>query len=132
MFEGSDSDRLAIRELVDRYSDAVNRFDEGAWSKCWAADAVWIFRESKVEGREAIVATWRGAMQSFGRVWFMAFPGSISVEGDIAEVLTHTFEYLLDDSGKARLQSGIYQDQLVRRDGWQFAQRKFSPQEMPL
>lgn len=132
MFEGPENDRLAIRELVDRYSDAINRLDATAWESCWAADAVWKFRGREVEGREAIVSTWRGAMASFQKVWFMAFPGQIVVHADSAEMRTHTFEYLVDASGTARLQNGLYEDRLVRGEGWQFIERIFSPQEMPL
>jgi len=132
MFEGPETDRLAIRELVDRYSDAVNRLDEAAWQSCWASDAVWTFRGRAIEGRDAIVATWRGAMQSFQKVWFMAFPGMIAVDGEHATMRVHTFEYLVDADGTPRLQGGLYLDRLVRRDGWQFTERQFTPQEMPL
>lgn len=133
MYEGSMEDRLAIRELVDSYSDAVNRIDAAAWSACWADDAIWRFHGRAIEGREAIVTAWRGAMASYRRAWFMASPGMIAVTGDEARMRVHTFEYLVDATGAARLQSGLYEDRLVRRDGaWKFIERQFSPQEMPL
>jgi len=133
MFEGPVHDRLAIRELVDSYSDAVNRRDEAAWARCWATDATWRFHGRAIDGREAIVAAWRAAMASYRRAWFMAYPGMIAIDGETARMRVNTFEYLVDGNGAARLQSGLYEDRLVRHDGaWQFIERQFSPQEMPL
>lgn len=133
MFEGTVNDRLAIRELVDSYSEAVNLIDEASWARCWASDAIWRFHGRTIEGREAIVAAWRSAMASYQRAWFMAYPGMIEISGDEARMRVHTFEYLVDGSGSPRLQSGRYEDRLVRREqGWQFIERQFSPQEMPL
>ena len=40
-FTGPAEDRLAIRELVDSYGDAVYRHDAQAWGANWAEDAVW-------------------------------------------------------------------------------------------
>ena len=31
-------DELAIRQLIARYSDAVNRYDAEAWAATWAPD----------------------------------------------------------------------------------------------
>jgi uncharacterized protein (TIGR02246 family) len=133
VFTGSESDRLALRELLDRYSDAVNRLDAEAWSATWADNASWVFRGGKVEGREAIVATWTKAMAGFDSVWFSAFPGMIAVDGDVAAMTTHTFEYLSATGAAPRLQSGIYNDRVVRTDaGWRFAERAFTPKEMKL
>lgn len=133
MFIGPEADRLALRELLDRYSDAVNRSDGDAWAQCWSEGATWRFRGGNVVGREAILATWRTAMDGFDAAWFSAFPGSVRIDGDTAIMTTHTFEYLSPKGGKPRLQSGLYEDRLVRAaDGWQFVERSFTPKEMPL
>ena len=34
-------DRIAIRELVESYNDAVMRFDGDAWADNWRDDATW-------------------------------------------------------------------------------------------
>lgn len=133
MFIGPQADRLALRELLDRYSDAVNRRDRDSWAGCWSSDAIWRFRGGEVVGRDAIVSTWMKAMDGFDAVWFNAFPGSIRIDGDAGTMTTHTFEYLLPGGGAPRLQSGLYEDRLVRvADGWQFAERSFTPKEMTL
>ncbi|NWK99138.1 nuclear transport factor 2 family protein [Sphingobium lactosutens] len=131
MFAGPERDRLMIRELIDNYGDAVARRDAQAWGECWAEDAVWRFGGREVNGREAIVSTWHGAMAQYSALAFMAFPGSISIEGDRATVRTHTFEHLVPVDGPVRVQAGIYEDQLVQRDGrWLFAERRFNPREI--
>jgi SnoaL-like protein len=40
-FAGPFEDRLAIRELLDAYSDAVCSFDADAWGATWAEGGVW-------------------------------------------------------------------------------------------
>ena len=131
MFAGPERDRLMIRELIDSYGDAVARRDPEAWGACWAEDAVWRFGGREISGRDAIVSTWHGAMAQYASIVFMAFPGAISVEGDRATLRTHTYEHLVPVDGPARVQGGIYEDQLVLRDGrWLFAERRFNPREI--
>lgn len=133
VFIGPEEDRLALRELIDRYSDAVIRQDGAAWAETWAEDAVWCFRGSRVAGRDAILSTWLEAMAGFESVWFMAAPGSIIVTGDTAEMVTHTFEYLVASGFSPKLQSGLYRDQARRNaGGWCFASRDFTPRELSL
>lgn len=135
MLEDEAIAHVAINALIARYSDGVNRRDAASWAQCWAPDAVWRLRGRDITGRDAILAAWQQAMGSFDKVWFTAFAGMIDLApgGDAAQVLTHTFEYLYPQGGTARLQSGIYEDRIVRRDGaWVFAERSFTAQELPL
>lgn len=53
---------VAIRELCERYVDAVNRRDAKDWGATWAPDAVWDLGRGPVQGRDQIVAAWEGAM----------------------------------------------------------------------
>jgi uncharacterized protein (TIGR02246 family) len=131
MFAGPDQDRLLIRELIDSYGDAVVMRDADAWGACWAEDAVWRFAGKELSGRDAIVATWTRAMAGYANLAFMAFPGAMDVQGDKATLRTHTFEHLTPVDGPTRVQAGIYEDELVRRDGrWMFASRSFKPREI--
>lgn len=135
MLEDEAIAHVEINALIARYSDGVNRRNAASWSQCWAQDAVWRLRGREIAGRDAILAAWQQAMNSFDKVWFMAFAGSINLGpgGDAAAVITHTFEYLYPQGGSPRLQSGIYEDHVVRRDGaWVFAERSFTAQELPL
>lgn len=131
MFTGPEIDRLHIRELIDSYSDAVARRDPEAWGATWAEDAVWRFGGRELSGRETIVSAWHGAMAQYATIAFLAFPGAIAVDGDRAELRTHTYEHLVPIDGAPRVQAGIYEDRLVKRDGrWLFASRSFNPREI--
>lgn len=125
MFDGPVEDRLAIRELHDRYADAVVRVDAGAWGDCWAEDAVWEFMGLTIEGRAAIVDLWTGAMAGFDAVSFVAVPGAIAIDGDRAKGRCQTHEILVE-KGQSRVAGGLYEDEFVKRDGrWFYARRNF-------
>ena len=54
-FTGPLEDRLAIRELIDDYNDAVARFDAEAWGDTWTDDAEWARKRSIVsDAAEAV------------------------------------------------------------------------------
>lgn len=131
MFVGPEHDRLMIRELVDRYSDAVARRDPDAWGATWAEDAVWRFGGREIVGKDAIVSAWHGAMGQYEALVFLAFPGALSVTEDRAQLRTHTYEHLVPVNGPPRIQTGIYEDELIRRDEtWLFATRSFNAKEI--
>lgn len=133
MFNGAEADRLAIRELIDGYSDAVIRRDRSRWASAWHTHAVWRFSGRVVEGREEIVALWEKAMAGYKAVFFAAFPGFIAVDGDAAKVCTHTFEHLTLVDGTNRFQAGLYDDRAMRTDaGWKFIERTFVSRELTL
>ena len=51
---GQVADRLAIRELLDRYCDGVNQRDAERWGSSWAEESFWEIPhlEIKNEGKE--------------------------------------------------------------------------------
>lgn len=130
MFQGSEADRLALRELIDTYSDAVMRGDGDAWIDTWAPDGEWCFRDRTVAGRDDIRRTWEGAMSGFAGVMFLCQPGSAQVEGDRATMTTYTFEHLEMADGSTKFQAGLYHDTAIRRDKWRFLRREFSAREL--
>ena len=121
---GPVEDRLAIRELVESYNDAVMRFDADAWGANWAEDGVWDTGHGPSEGRENIVNTWQAAMAGFSFVGFFASAGPIIVEGDTARGTWYQQEFLhRKDGGKMNI-TGQYHDDYVKREGrWFFAKR---------
>ena len=128
-FEGPVEDRLAIRELIDAYADAVILHDAEAWGATWAEDAVWSVPDypemGDVHGREAIVTTWKAAMENYPGIVFVANPGSIVVDGDHAIVRSYTSE-VYDIDGATKRDRGRYDDVCVKRDGkWLFQKRVF-------
>ena len=124
---GPVEDRLAIRELVESYNDAVMRFDADDWASNWAADGEWVLPgRDPVQGREAIVAQWLGAMGALKVEGFLASAGIITVTGDTAHGTWYQQEFL-DRAGTRMAIIGEYTDDYVRRDGrWFFARRVYA------
>jgi hypothetical protein len=128
-FTGPVEDRLAIRELLETYADAVTRNDAAAWGAIWAEDGEWSLPDypeiGTTKGREAIVAMWLEAMKAYPGIMFEAWPGSIEVEGDVARVRSYTSE-VYDQDGLTKRDRGVYEDLCVKRAGaWLFKSRSF-------
>jgi ketosteroid isomerase-like protein len=129
-FTGPFEDRLAIREALDAYADAVNLVDAEAWGALWAEDSTWSMPDypefGTVHGRARIVETWVAAMKHFPGVIFVSTPGSIVVEGDRAVVRAYTSEVYDDASGTTKRDRGRYDDVMVKVGGrWLFESRSF-------
>jgi len=128
-FERPSEDRVAIRELLDAYSDAVSRSDADDWAATWAEDAVWSLPDypeiGEVRGKTAIVETWKAAMAQHPGVVFVSVIAAILVDGDRASVRSWTPE-VYDRNGLTRLGRGCYEDICVKQDGkWLFESRCF-------
>jgi hypothetical protein len=128
-FIGPFEDRLAIRELVDSYGDAVSRYHAGDWGANWAVDAVWILNLPnlpKVEGRKAIVELWVQAMSAYEWVLMTAKPGEIIVDEDQATGRFFTSELTRLKGGEEQRIAGRYDDTYVKIDGrWYFKSRTY-------
>jgi len=129
-FTGATEDRLAIRELIDAYADAVCRRHADDWVMTWAPDGVWAIRGREITGHAQLRATWTTAMAAYRFVGFSAFAGAIEVEGDAARARVQTTEWLTPVTGRPRRQHGSYDDVLARIAGrWCFARRSFTVHE---
>ena len=74
-------DRIAIRELVESYNDAVMRFDGDAWADNWRDDATWhLPGVGPVNGKENFFPVWQQAMSAFEFVGFFASAGPGKME----------------------------------------------------
>jgi ketosteroid isomerase-like protein len=124
---GPIEDQLAIRNLHDRYADAVFRRDPADWGAVWTSDASWDLMGTQVEGREAIVTLWNGAMAGFTFVGFFTQVGAIEVDGDTGTGTVYTNEVLEDQQGNLARTVGCYKDHYVRRGSdWLYQSRSFS------
>ena len=128
-FTGPFEDRLAIRELIETYADAVTRNDSDDWGMTWSEDARWEMPDypefPPQQGRQNIVDLWVQAMSQYPGIMFEAWPGAIEVEGDTAKVRSYTSE-VYEKDGKVMRDRGVYTDECVKRDGrWYFSKREF-------
>ncbi len=125
---GPIEDRLAIRELVDSYNDAVMRFDRDAWAANWTDDAVWSLPGmGDVVGKDKFVPMWQQMMSGFSFVGFFASAGPIVVDGNSAHGTWYQQEFLHQKDGAKRRITGRYEDDYVKRGGrWFFQKRVYS------
>lgn len=128
-YSGPFEDRLAIRELLEAYADAVTRRDPEAWGATWAEDGEWSLPDypelGTTKGREAVVAMWIEAMKAYPGIMFEAWPGAIEIDGDRAVMRSYTAE-TYDRDGETFRDRGLYEDTCVKVGGrWLFQSRSF-------
>ena len=124
-------DELAIRDLNARYIDAVNRFHAEDWIATWSDTATWDLMGHVVEGKEAILATWQGAMSGFDMVVMMLSSGTVDLkisqnEAEQATGRWYLTEHLVPGEGDANMTLGVYDDEYGLEDGhWVFTRRSY-------
>mgnify|MGYP003902665837 FL=1 len=130
-FSGPIEDRLAIRELMDIYADAVNQRDAELWGSTWAEGSSWklpvIPGMENVAGKENIVAAWNAGMAMFPFIFMSISVGDIQVDGDTATARAYTTEVGTTLDGTELRPRGQYDDKLIKVDGeWLFIERIFN------
>lgn len=122
-------DRLAIRELVERWSDGTNNHDWAALEALFTEDAVWDVGEPlnfKVQGRREIVSMLREKMRPSQYV--VQTPHAIIVElrGSTASARSTIHEVCRFADGAGLEMMGTYFDELVKdASGWRFRRRNY-------
>ena len=126
--QGPVEDRLAIRELVESYNDAVMRFDGDAWAENWRDDASWSLPGAgEIKGKANFFPVWQQAMSAFSFVGFFASAGPIIVKGNTAHGTWYQQEFLHQKDGVIRNITGRYEDDYVKVDGrWYFQKRVYA------
>ena len=127
-FSGATDDRLALRELLDTYADAVVQRDPAQWGETWAQDAEWemigVPGFPNPKGRETIVKIWQGAIANFPGINFIAIPGTLKVNGDKATGRSYVAEIFTDADNITHHARGQYDDEFVKLDGQWFFQKR--------
>jgi uncharacterized protein (TIGR02246 family) len=129
-FSGPIEDRLAIRELMDIYADAVNQRDATLWGSTWTEDSSWklpvIPGMENVNGKDNIISAWTAGMDMFPFIFMSISVGDIQVNGDAATARSYTSEVGTTLDGTEIRPCGQYDDILVKSDGqWLFKERIF-------
>jgi ketosteroid isomerase-like protein len=125
MSQGPIEDRLAIRELIESYNDAVMRFDGDAWKSTWHSDASWSLPGvGEIKGLDNFFPIWEQTMATFSFVGFFASAGPIIVDGETAKGTWYQQEVLHGKDDSKRKITGKYTDDYVKQDGrWCFLSR---------
>jgi ketosteroid isomerase-like protein len=119
-------DELALRNLMGRYADAVNRVDADAWIGTWAEDAIWNLLGNPVSGRDNILALWKQMMSSFEFALMLPSSCLFEVDGNTATGHWYLHEYTRDPEGNASTILSRYVDTYVKQDGqWLYQSRDY-------
>ena len=119
-------DELALKNLMSRYADAVNRVDADAWVATWAEDAIWNLLGNPVSGRDNILALWKQMMSSFEFALMLPSSCLFEVSGDTASGHWYLHEYTRDPEGNASTVLSRYVDTYVKQDGeWLYKSRDY-------
>jgi uncharacterized protein (TIGR02246 family) len=128
MGDASWSDDLAVRALIERYADAVNRRDAGDFRALWTEDGVWDVFGQEIAGRDAVLSVWQAAMKGFSFVFHVVHSAVIEVDGDAARARWTISEQLVDAKGQPGILLALYHDEYRREDGeWRIARRRLDP-----
>lgn len=120
-------DELALRDLMARYVDAVNRSEGPAWASTWAEDSVWSLLGTSVTGRDNILGLWQQVMSGFE--FAIMLPSSCLFEIQDTRASGHWYlhEYTRDLEGNASTVLSRYLDTYTKRDGqWLYQSREYS------
>lgn len=132
------NEELAVRNLYDKYTDAVNRRDWETYESCWTSDAVWQLHPPinvLKTGIEDIMTEARRAVES--QELFVQMNHAIVIS-DLTEN-TARGRVTLNEIGKARRDVppalpgvegmnilAFYTDEIVKENGkWQFKKRVY-------
>jgi ketosteroid isomerase-like protein len=122
-------DRWALFDLVARFDDAVNRLDVAEFATLWTEDAVWAIGDPlhlRVEGRDAIVATWSGQLGKVTWLFRGSFAGLTDIKGDHATGRWPCVETGAWTDGRGYDNRSYYDDEYRRVGGrWLFARRRY-------
>jgi len=115
----------AIRQLCERYVDAVNRRDAEAWVATWAPDGVFEYGgEDPPRGQPAMARFWDVAMENMSVLMTVASGLVERVDGDSAKARWYHTEDVQVGDEPAMAGFTVYDDDLVRINGeWRFARR---------
>lgn len=122
----TENDQEALRELMARYVDAVNRKDEPAWAATWTEDATWNLLGTEVMGRDNIVSLWQQMMTGFEFAVMMPSSGLFEISGDSARGHWYLQEHTRDLEGTASTILSRYLDSYRKVDGhWLYQTRRY-------
>jgi uncharacterized protein (TIGR02246 family) len=120
------SDELEIRDLVNRFTDAVNCRRPDDLAQLFTSDGEWVVPGMPETIGDAIPGLLATLLGQFDFLVQMLLAGRVVVDGDTARARWHIGEVARATDGGASQFYGVYHDELVRTaEGWRFARRRF-------
>ena len=119
------ADLVAIRALVDRYSDAANRMNAKDMAAVYMEDGEVVAFGTSYKGRAMIEDVFGQTIGLMAVMNQICSGGVIEVDGDSAKARWTVTEYAKrKDIDQLDLFLGNYEDEMVRTaEGWLFARR---------
>ena len=125
------SPHASISDLIHDYADAVVCRDGERFAATWDLEGVWVLGPgAEVEGRDAILDLWKGAMSTLTHVTQTVMNGRFDIDSSAGRGTGRQYiqEHFEKASGELGILIAYYEDDYVRRDDdWLFARRKLIP-----
>ena len=127
------ADELALRDLVNRYADAVSRHDARAVAELFVDDGEWeVAGYGNPRGHDAIAAFLASMLEGWTRMIHGLVSGRIVLDPthhDRAHGRWYIVEFGQRADGVEVFFSGVYHDEYARDAGlWRFARRRYDSQ----
>ncbi|MFA5883039.1 MAG: nuclear transport factor 2 family protein [Acidimicrobiia bacterium] len=124
------SEELAVRDLVNRYADAVCRQDAAAVAELFTAGGKWIVTGyGRPEGHAEIAAFLDGLLEHWASIVHALLSGRVHLDPtdpDRATGRWYISEFGRQADGTEVLFAGVYHDEYVRDAGiWRFGRRRY-------
>ena len=128
-------DQLAVRDLLNCYSDAISRRNYKAWGDCWTEDAVWELGapiNGRHVGRHAIVQEASTVVESLELFVQTVHNLVVELAGDTGRTRATYHEIARAAAGGAApfpaiTDYALYEDEIQRCDDmkWRFSRRTY-------
>ena len=124
------TEELAVRDLVQRYADAICRQDAGAVADLFTPDGEWtVSGDGRPTGRAEITAFLDGLLESWATIVHALLSGRVHLDPtdpDRATGRWYISEFGQQANGTEVFFAGVYHDAYVRDAGiWRFARRRY-------
>jgi 3-phenylpropionate/cinnamic acid dioxygenase small subunit len=119
-------DRMAISELLARYSHTFDSGDADGWADCFTKDGTFEGRKGKTEGRQALKDY---ALAAIPRGTYRHFVGNVVIDPDdsdvsAARVKSYMIYYEVTAEGIVFKTTAIQRDRVVKQAGqWKIRER---------
>jgi SnoaL-like domain len=120
-------DRERVRDVLVRCALSQDAHDWASHGNCFEPDARYVHPTGEIDGRAAIVARSRAALEALDGSQHLVGSIEVAVDGDTAEAVSYFHSLHVREAavgGPHYTVNGTYADTLTRRDGsWRISRR---------